>query len=276
MELIDKSIPYKSAKETFKIYFIADQHIGSKGCDEHKIKRDIDRVASEPNSYWIQGGDAIDGIVPSDLKRFDPTTIDPKFLTDLDNICHKQIEHFMSLYEPIKDKCLGVHRGNHEEHSRKYYHYDVLGKVCIDWAVPELKDTAMLRLKFVRSSPGLTAKPSSNVITIFSAHGNVAGRRSGGKVNRLEALMGQFDADIYFLAHGHKKITHSASMLTVPKGGELKLLTKKKVGAMTGSYLRSYQEGSTCYAEKGMYAPSDLGCVAVRIKPFEREFGFEG
>ena len=150
-------------------------------------------------------------------------------------------------------------------------HIDVIDWLCTEWCVPNLKDTAFIRVRFLRGE-----HKSSSVINIFSAHGNVAGRKGGSKINRLEDLMGSFEADIYMLAHGHKKITHSASILEVPHCGELRLKTKKRVGFMTGSYLRSYQQGANCYAEKGLFPPSDLGCMCVVIKPIERDFWIEG
>jgi len=87
LEIIEKRLAYKIG-QTFRIFFIADQHIGNPGCDIKRMKEDVELVASDPTAYWIQGGDAIDAIVPSDIKRFDPSTV----VSRLDNVVLDQIK----------------------------------------------------------------------------------------------------------------------------------------------------------------------------------------
>ena len=74
-----------------------------------------------------------------------------------------------------------------------------------------------------------------------------------------------FNADIYFLAHGHQKLTFSKIVLEVNQA--LKLVERKKVGGMTGSFLKAYNAGNTNYAEKGLYPPSSLGTIKVSFAP---------
>lgn len=152
---------------------------------------------------------------------------------------------------------------------RKYHHYDLVNAWCADWRVPYLKAASIIRLRFNRGM-------HSSVLKILTAHGNIAGRKSGNKVNRLEDLIMMFDADVYMLAHGHKKVMHSTSRLSVPTKGKLDLIEDKKVGFMTGSYLKTYQQGVESYAETALYPPSDLGAVCVIIRPENKELWVEG
>ena len=274
MQLIQKTIEYQKVGEEFKLYYIADIHLGNAACDKNKYSQHVNRISSENHSYWVGGGDYCDCIHTSD-KRFDITTIDPRYHDKLDDLATYQQIDFQNITEPIKDKCLGLLRGNHEEKIRLHYHRDICRRMCEDWNVPYLKDTTMIRLRFIRKSKGMTTKPSSTVFTIFCSHSHIAGRRAGGKTNRLEDLMRMFDADIYFIAHGHQKVVVSSSSLSVPTSGELKLVNHRKIGMMTGSYLRAYQQDVSCYAEKGLYCPSDLGATCVTIKPYNREITAE-
>lgn len=272
MQLIDKTITYEHTNEVFKITAIGDLHIGAKGFAQSKFSETVNHVKDDDHAYWIGMGDYVEAISIAD-KRFDPTSLAEKFRRySLDDLADAEMDEFIKLADPIKDKCLGLHRGNHEEAWRLHHYRNIMNKACGAWSVPELGDSAMIRLRFVRKSPNATSRPSSTNVVIFTAHGNVAGRKSGSKVNRLEELMGLFTADIYILAHGHKKVTHTASTLSVPQSGKLKLQVRKKVGFMTGGFLRSYQEGSTCYAERSLYPPSDLGAMQVLIKPSTKEY----
>jgi len=269
MELIDREIKYDLPSDEIRIYNIADIHKGNMGHDRKNLMYDVNRVKNDPNAYWINGGDSIDAIVHSDVKRFDPMTIAPEFRESYNDMGPAQIASVKRDLECIKDKCIGIHEGNHESKLRKYHHYDLVNAWCADWKVPYLKAAAMIRLKFSRGA-------HTSVVKILTAHGNVAGRKSGNKVNRLEDLIMMFDADIYMLAHGHKKVMHKSSRLSIPTKGRLELIEDIKVGFMTGSYLRTYQEGAESYAETALYSPSDLGAVCVRIKPETKELWVEG
>lgn len=269
MELIDKEIKYQSSNTEIRIYNIGDIHKGNIGHNRKRLMQDVEKIKNDPNAYWINGGDSIDAIVHSDVKRFDPMTIAPEFRESYNDMGPAQIASVKRDLDSIKDKCLGIHEGNHESKLRKYHHYDLVNAWCADWKVPYLKAAAMLRIKFNRGM-------HTSVLKILTAHGNVAGRRSGGKVNKLEDLVMMFDADVYMLAHGHKKVMHSTSRLSIPTKGQLDLVEDKKVGFMTGSYMNTYQSGAESYAETALYAPSDLGAVCVVIVPESKELWLEG
>lgn len=152
MELVERTIEYTHTDEVFNLYAIGDIHEGNRGCNLEKLKKDVTEVEKDDKGLWVNLGDNIDAIVPSDRKRFDPSTIDPKYLNDLDNLPTKQMDTVLEVLEPIKDKCLGFLRGNHEEAVRKYHHFDVISGACYKWGVPNLKDLAFIRLRFKRKS----------------------------------------------------------------------------------------------------------------------------
>ena len=272
MELIERTFEYRKYNEEFTIGCIADMHLGAKGCDKERLKRDVSRHVDNPNFYWFGGGDYIDAIVPSDARRFDPKTIDPSFtVEDLSDLPKAQMAEVASILSPIKSRCLGFLRGNHEESIRKKHFHDVLEWLCAEWGVPSLNDTCMMRLKFRRLTNG--DKPPVHIVKIFASHTRIAGKKKGSKINRLRELFGQFDADVYFAGHGHDRVKDDSFVhLTVPNKGTLRLLPKRKIGIMTGSYLRTYQEGSSGYGETALYQPCDMGFLGVTIQPDKLKF----
>lgn len=204
--------------------------------------------------------DVVDAIVPSDKKRFDLRMIDYKYRHVLDDIVAAQIETTVKRFKPIAKKCLGWHRGNHEESIRRDYHQDILKAIHKELGVRLYYDMAITRLRFYVEN-----NRWSNSFDVLTAHGNVAGRKSGGKVNRLVDLMADHEAIMYALAHGHSRETVTKTKLYFDQAGEIQ--HREVFGTYTGSFLRAYVKGETGYAEKAMYPPNSIGCVQYRINP---------
>ena len=270
MELNDVVIKYEKRNEKFRLVPIGDIHLGNKGCDKRKLKDLVKWIENKENIFWIGMGDYADCINYTD-KRFDPSVVESKFLENLDNAVYEQFEELNEILEPIKHKCIGLHTGNHEERIRLQYHFDIVKEFCKTWNVPYLGYSAFTRLKFIRKSKGTKGHGARNIITIYSTHGRVGGRKGGSKVNRLEDLMSWFDADIFLMAHSHKKIITTLTQLAIT-GRKPKLIYKKKVGAVTGSFLQGYVEhGTIQYTERWNYPPTDLGVVKITIIPDKRD-----
>ncbi len=267
MEYNRIEIPCKYSRiENFTVVPIGDIHEGNIGCCEKTLQEEVEWVQKHNNVFWIGMGDYIEAINYSD-PRFDIKSVSRKYRDtgNIDMMVQLQIENISKIFEPIKDKCLGLHRGNHEETIRKFYHYDVIYELWKRLKVRPLYDVAITRLQF-------TAKEKStwtNSFDIFSTHGNVGGRKSGGKVNRLEDLMAGFESDVYLMGHAHIKAVTTTNRLYIDQAGNLK--SKKKIGAITGSFLRGYNLQETSYVEKGTYPASDLGTIKILINPRKDE-----
>jgi len=213
-------------------------------------------------------GDFLDAINYTD-PRFDPKTISSKYLLsgDLDKLVQMQIKDMVELLTPIKDKCLGLLRGNHEESIRKYNQYDVLYEIAKDLDLDRsllLYDTSIIRLLFRKKSLlGKTAR--SRQIDIFVSHGNAGGRTYGYKSNRLAELSKWFIADIYLLAHSHTKQAQSSTQIYFDRNGNQR--KKKIISAVTGCFLKSYEVEKHGYAERMCLPPTDIGVTKIMIQP---------
>jgi len=261
MEINERTINFKSRKDWFHLVPIGDIHLGNIGCDVEKLKEMIDWIKEKDDVYWIGMGDYLDCINYTD-KRFDPCTIAKQYREYLSNCVPMQIQDLIDLFKPIANKCIGLHRGNHEETIRLHYHYDVLYELWKEFKVPMLNDTAITRLRFNWNKHGGSQRC---VFDIFSTHGHIGGRKGGGKINYLEDMIGFVDADVYLMGHSHIKATETKSTLYVDNMMNFK--NRKRVLAVTGSYLRGYQQGSSSYVEKWGYPPSDIGVVKIMFNP---------
>ncbi len=269
MEINIREIKFKDSKRWYHIIPIGDIHMGNIGCDTKKLKRLVAWIKSKDNVYWIGMGDFLDSINYTD-KRFDPHTIAPEFRESLDNLIPEQMHAVVKILAPIKDKCLGLHEGNHERKIRLKYHYNPIYEMWKAFnipSIPMLKDAAITRIRFINTCK--TGRMPSYTFDIFSVHGNVGGRKGGAKLNRLEDMCANFNADIYLMAHSHIKVTESKSVLYVDN--LLNLKRQKKVLAVTGCFLNGYVEGSGGYCEQWMLSPTMTGVIKVSIRPRQRD-----
>jgi hypothetical protein len=258
MEINKKMVKFKGKTDWFYVVPLGDIHLGNKCCDINKCKEMVNWIKDQSNVFWLGMGDYVDCINYSD-KRFDPGTVDDIYIKNLSNCVPMQIQDVIELLEPIADKCLGLHRGNHEETIRLRYHYDVMYELWKAFGVPNLKDSAITRLS---CSDG---KGHRSAFEIFSTHGICGGRKGGAKINRLEDMIGFVDADVYLMGHSHVKETETKSTLYLDN--QMNLKVKKRILAVTGCFLRGYQEGVSSYIEKWNYPPTDIGCVKLMFNP---------
>jgi predicted phosphodiesterase len=263
MEFCKHVIKVDSRNEWYNIIPIGDIHLGNEGCEIQALKNMVDWIKEKDNTYWIGMGDYIDAINYSD-PRFDPKTVSTKYMAsgNIDKCIQMQIADVVKILEPIKDKCLGLLRGNHEESIRKYYHFDVLYEMAKDLNFNRnllLYDTAIIRLVFKRLEKAV------NMYDIYVSHGSIGGRTYGAKSNRLGELLSEHEADIYLLAHSHIKLAQMRTKHYFNRSG--KYSKKKIVQAMTGCFLSGYSVGKTSYVEKMMFPPTDIGCVKIMLKP---------
>lgn len=247
--------------EEFYLIPIGDIHEGNIGSCERTLEERIDWIEKTPNVFWIGMGDYIEAINYTD-ERFDIKSVARKYRDtgNIDIMVQLQIDCIAKKFDRIKHKCLGLHRGNHEEKLRGLHQYDVIYELWRRLKVRQLYDTAITRLRFVTKGNRWSVS-----FDIFSCHGNVGGRKSGAKANRLEDLMAGFEADVYLMGHAHTKTVATTNRLYIDQAGNVK--SKRKIGAVTGSFLRAYNLHETSYIEKATFPPGDIGAIKIIINP---------
>lgn len=272
-------IYHPSRSDEIKIWNLSDLHVGSAGCAEGLIRRDVEKIRADPNAFWIGGGDYADFIGYRD-KRFDPSSMaDWVKVADLGDIGSASMTRVRDILSPIKHKCLGLLAGNHEtKWQLAHEHAGLHAWLCMELETQNLGYCALFDVAFIRTAceqpvimPATEAKKEhSHAFRIFAHHGAGHATTPGGKLNKLISFMDSFEADIYFLGHVHDQVGRRMVVLGADRKCET-ITQKERLGVISGSYLRTYSEGVTSYGEMKGYKPVNLGAAYVGIKPQTRE-----
>lgn len=266
METITHEITLEPGVSHINLIPIGDIHLGDISCDLNYLKATIEYVLEGKNRYTILMGDAINAVVHSDAKRYDPTTIDPRFPTIQDE--YREIKR---LFKPLADegKILANLEGNHESAALKHLHYDYTKALCEDLNIPYGSFSCFLKLKLNTTSESGEIKRRTAPV-IFATHGTGFASRVGGRINRIEDLMRYISADAYLMGHNHQIAAIPMVQLRMDQFGNLE--QKKILLVNTGSFLNSFKNKSTSYAERKGYGPLKVGVVNIRIDAMRKDF----
>ena len=264
MKVIEFETRVKSRSTVLHLVPIGDIHWGTINCDEDKLIETIKWVKEKPDTYTILMGDMAEYINLND-PRFDPSTLHPTCRDHLDNLASFQTEAIIRMFWPIRHRIMGILEGNHEDVIRRKYHFNPTDVMAERLGVPNLTYNAFIRWHIHRTPKG---RQQTNTLVIYASHGFGAGRYAGGKVNNLLNLARGFEADIYLVGHVHEKIGKDADRLYVTHQGDPHVVARKKIFAITGCFLKVYEENSRNYGERHMYDPTPTGVVKIRIEPF--------
>lgn len=285
MEIIKKDLFLKEGK-TLNIYTIGDIHEGNVNHAEAELKEAVRIIKNDPDGCWIGMGDYIEAITPSDLKRFDPTSIDEKYkISDLKDLPFKQMEHVFDNLKPIQNKCLALLIGNHEQTFSKYNSNNIFKHFVemfdtsffeIGKQPPRLGYTGFIKLRFMAPIKNATKQSRGKEITeklngqlgsvvIYCNHGEGGtGMREGYGINKIHDVSRGIEADINIMGHIHLLDDHQQKITGLNcKNG---LVKRMKYWGLTGCFLYTYKEGNTNYFESKGRAESPIGMLKISIK----------
>lgn len=267
MQVIEHITPCSGRSDSFDLMPIGDVHLGPKNCDIDKLQETIEYIRVRPQARWIGMGDYSDFINYTD-KRFDPKDIDKSFWGCMDDLHMAQAREIIRLFKPIKSKCLGMLTGNHEEKIRLYYHNDVHNYICCELGVPDLRYNAIIKWVFQRKSGG---SRSSRKVVIWAHHGFSCANSDGGAINTLINKSKDFEADIYLMGHCHRKVISNRHKLILSDSNPPRILEKKQVFGVTGTFYNTYAQDCMSYAEKKAYSPTPTGVIKILVQPFRKK-----
>ncbi len=97
------------------IYPIGDIHWGHQGCDKVALRQTIRTVANNPYARWIGMGDYGE-FITYQHPYFDPSSVDKSTrVWEMKQWARREVGKIADELYPIKDKCIGILRGNHEK-----------------------------------------------------------------------------------------------------------------------------------------------------------------
>jgi len=260
MEVKDFIIPFKYGQRVFKIHPLGDIHAGTIHCTENGIKKRVAEIKNDENAFWIGMGDYGEFIAAGD-KRWDPDQKSIAPWVEQDDIAETQRKWIVGLLDPIRDKCIGLLYGNHEDAIRKFLKTNVQKHICEDLGVDNLGYSCFIRLRFKRENSNDTRQ-----VKICATHGAGGVITRGAKMIRLERFMNAFDARIYLHGHVHDIIENDRPYIFLSDTGKIK--QKLDIGVMTGCWFRTYTQGiQASYGESKNYPPTVIGSPCITIDP---------
>jgi hypothetical protein len=156
----------------------------------------------------------------------------------LDKWMLKDVKELAKILRPIKDRIIGVVRGNH-------YWLDINGvnseqHLAEELGIPYLGAMAFIRVDF-REDDGKGALRQS--VTIWGHHhgGTRGSGATGGDVTSMERISHGFDADIYAVGHTHRAIATKLPRLTLSGGPDPKVVEHQRVFVRAGAFLKGFK-----------------------------------
>lgn len=226
---------------------IADVHIGDKLANLKRLKEALQRIKEEPNTYTIINGDLCNMALKNSKSDVYSDNLSPM----------EQVLTATELLEGIKNKILVISTGNHEDRTTKETNIDVTRLIAKQLGIEDRYADGWwyLYLTFGKDNKG-------RAITygITGIHGYGGGRKSGGKINRLEDMSQVVIADLYIMSHTHKPIS-TKSCIYIPYYQSRALSKQEMYYLMTNSFLES--DGG--YAEKMGFPPSNTSITEAKL-----------
>ena len=264
-------VPVSRYSDVHRLYTVGDCHLGNVGCSTDHLRADIERIRKDPLARALLMGDLADYIGQTD-KRWDAATITPrarvKDLADWGMYLSKLV---VQTFAPIAGKIIGALSGNHEATFQARQAQQCHAWTCQELGIRDLGYSCFLDLCFSRRTPG-SKTGKTRRYRLFCHHGAGAASSAGGKINRLMAFMMANEADLFLVGHVHEKDVKRTETLSANDTCTA-LTSCKKLGVFTGTYLRTYHEGTNAgYGERAGYRPVPLGCSLVEFQPFDRNW----
>lgn len=232
---------------------IADVHIGDRLANLKLFKEVLERIKKEPNTYTIINGDLCNMALKNSKSDVYSDSLSPM----------EQVITMVNYLKPIKNKILVIGTGNHEDRTKKETNIDVMRLIARELGIEERYADSWwyLYLTF-----GQDNKKRPITYGITGIHGYGGGRKSGGKINRLEDMTQVVIADLYLMSHTHKPIS-TKNCIYIPYY-QSKVLSKQEMYyLMTNSFL----ESDNGYAEKMGFPPSNTSITEAQLSGEKRK-----
>lgn len=271
MRVLEHTIAVPGRSSRVLITPLADVHVGTVFCDEALFRRWVRWIADDPWHFWIGLGDMAELINRRDPRHREDWNA--RWLWGKADVAQAQIEFLLDHLAPIRDRCLGLLRGNHEEEMLRVYERDVYYDLVQGLKVHPDQRLALgmegfLRLRFIREG----IPKDAQVFDFYLHHGYGGGRLPGADALALGRLATSFDFDVALLGHRHRVLCFEGVRKGLATGGRgrLRIVTRDWRAALCGSFRNEYLEGVEVegYAVRKGYPPTATGPITVQVEVF--------
>ena len=234
-----------------EIHTFADLHIGDVHCDIEKIHQRIEEVKAKENAFVILNGDIMNNATKTSVSDSYAEEIPPM----------EQLERFVKLFEPVKDKILAVTSGNHENRTYNKEGIDLTAVACKELGIGDkyAKTGALVFVKFGKGRTHENKRASKQLYSIYCTHGSGGGRKEGAKAIRLADMANIVDSDIYIHSHTHLPMIMKQGFFRVDRLN----CTVKRVDKLFVNTSAMLNYGG--YGEAFEYKPSSKDCPVIYL-----------
>jgi len=249
---------YASRSDEFNLYIISDTHLGSKHSDEALLRRVVAEIKSNPHNRWLGLGDYGEYINMKD-PRFDPSELASWLFgaEELSDVGRAQSERFITTMEPVKEQCLALVCGNHEDAILHHSDHDVYSRIIDGMASGHelrLGHGGFLTWRFKRENGSVWSLP------MFLTHGSGGGQSGGNVGNKLEKLVRDTDGvQVVIMGHHHDPGYRPFARLKAGRK-EAEVIT---IHAISAPAMSGYME----YAQARNARPRPTGYCVLTIAP---------
>jgi hypothetical protein len=273
MIIIKKVVP-----DDFNLFLISCTHFGAMACHEDGIDKFIDMMESDlyglnsSSNFCLHHGDLVEGITIDD-KRFD-------LLSTKDPIPGSQLDYAKGKFRSIKNKFIACLYGNHEKKLFKFNNL-IQNEFCRDLNIPY--GTYSCIVEYVNEN-GMT------LFKHYATHGRKGisscaddeERRQSNMRLILKRQLKEKTGDCLLMSKGHAHkiiIANPVEKLYIKsENGKTKsdytrsdqtngfIHPDHRWFVCAGSFLKTYGDGWSNYAEEAEYDPVELGFVVALIR----------
>lgn len=248
---------------SMEIHTFADEHIGDEHCDTERLLERIEYVKNTPNAFCILNGDIIDNATK--------TSIGDTYTQEFSPM--EQLEKAVELFSPIKDKCLCITHGNHENRTYRKEGINLSNLLARQLGLFDryTPTSAVLFIRFGQVQNGMHETNGSGNIrkmcyTMYVLHGSGGGRKEGAKAIRLADMASIIDTDIYVHSHTHLPL--------IMKQGFHRIDTRNNAVAMVNKLFvntaANLKYGG--YGEAGEFKPSSMDTPVIYLDGRRKDF----
>lgn len=217
---------------------MGDFHYGSPHCALDELKKRIQWI-KEKKALWIGMGDFLEMATKTSIGAgvFEQV-VKPQ----------QQEDDMIQMLEPIKDTCIALVKGNHEERAHKLTGLDPMAAIAraLDVAYAGWESWGMISNKDIGYS-------------FYAVHGGSGHKNAALLMNMIDRDMRKFiTTDIIMRAHSHDRVVMDAEVYDViPFRRAVRTRTQWMVG--TGHFL---ERAESYVAGKG-HSPKPIGTIAL-------------
>ena len=240
---------------SFNLYPFGDIHLGSPQSDEPFARQVVKKIKDDPKGVWVGMGDLMENALVGSKSDVYTQTIPPK----------EQVEYLTELLKPIKEKCLFLIAGNHEQRTMRLAGLSPEQFIAYNLGVPFRGFSCYAYFTVPVGDKCTTTKDGIRRcgFECYFHHNYGGGYTMGGKVNSAEKLrLITPTADAIFSGHFHitsripnswRELSHTIDPPTI--------INRTGYDYITGSAL-SWDKS---YAEERAKKPSSKEFIMVKF-----------